>query len=92
VPEAGNPDENAIPEEGIEEEAMANGKPQIAFIGFGEAGQAIAAGLREAAAAQMTAWDILFRKLPATGCGAPPMRARCIVPLRRRMRCATPSL
>ena len=39
---------------------MANGKPRIAFIGFGEAGQAIAAGLRDADAAQMTAWDILF--------------------------------
>jgi 3-hydroxyisobutyrate dehydrogenase-like beta-hydroxyacid dehydrogenase len=39
---------------------MANGKPTIAFIGFGEAGQAIAAGLSEADAAQMTAWDILF--------------------------------
>ena len=40
----------------------------IAFIGFGEAGQAIAAGLREAGAGRkphmaawdMTAWDILF--------------------------------
>jgi 3-hydroxyisobutyrate dehydrogenase-like beta-hydroxyacid dehydrogenase len=30
------------------------------FIGFGEAGQAIAAGLREAGATQITAWDILF--------------------------------
>lgn len=39
---------------------MANGKPTIAFIGFGEAGQAIAAGLHDADAAQMTAWDILF--------------------------------
>jgi len=39
---------------------MANGKPRIAFIGFGEAGQAIAAGLHDADAAQMTAWDILF--------------------------------
>jgi 3-hydroxyisobutyrate dehydrogenase-like beta-hydroxyacid dehydrogenase len=39
---------------------MANGKPRITFIGFGEAGQAIAAGLNDAAAAQMTAWDILF--------------------------------
>jgi 3-hydroxyisobutyrate dehydrogenase-like beta-hydroxyacid dehydrogenase len=39
---------------------MANGKPAIAFIGFGEAGQAIAAGLHEAGAAEMTAWDILF--------------------------------
>jgi 3-hydroxyisobutyrate dehydrogenase-like beta-hydroxyacid dehydrogenase len=39
---------------------MANGKPRIAFIGFGEAGQAIAAGLHDAEAAEMTAWDILF--------------------------------
>ncbi len=30
------------------------------FIGFGEAGQAIAAGLREAGVEAMTAWDILF--------------------------------
>ena len=41
-------------------DTMANGKPRIAFIGFGEAGQAIAAGLHDADAAQMTAWDILF--------------------------------
>jgi 3-hydroxyisobutyrate dehydrogenase-like beta-hydroxyacid dehydrogenase len=41
---------------------MANAKPAIAFIGFGEAGQAIAAGLHEADAAEMTAWDILFPK------------------------------
>jgi 3-hydroxyisobutyrate dehydrogenase-like beta-hydroxyacid dehydrogenase len=40
--------------------AMGNGKPAIAFIGFGEAGQAIAAGLRDADAAEMAAWDILF--------------------------------
>jgi 3-hydroxyisobutyrate dehydrogenase-like beta-hydroxyacid dehydrogenase len=39
---------------------MADGKPRIAFIGFGEAGQAIAAGFYDADAAQMTAWDILF--------------------------------
>jgi 3-hydroxyisobutyrate dehydrogenase-like beta-hydroxyacid dehydrogenase len=39
---------------------MANGKPRIAFIGFGEAGQAIAAGLHDTEAAEMTAWDILF--------------------------------
>ena len=39
---------------------MANGKPRIAFIGFGEAGQAIAAGLHDADAAVMAAWDILF--------------------------------
>ena len=39
---------------------MPNGKPTIAFIGFGEAGQAIAAGLREAGVETLTAWDILF--------------------------------
>jgi 3-hydroxyisobutyrate dehydrogenase-like beta-hydroxyacid dehydrogenase len=32
----------------------------IAFIGFGEAGQAIAAGLREAGVNTVAAWDILF--------------------------------
>ena len=46
---------------------MDNGKLRIAFIGFGEAGQAIAAGLHDAfGAAQMTAWDILFPQ-PAGG-------------------------
>ena len=45
---------------------MANGKPRIALIGFGEAGQAIAAGLHDASAAQITAWDILFPR-GATG-------------------------
>ena len=39
---------------------MPNGKPTIAFIGFGEAGQAMAAGLREAGVETMSAWDILF--------------------------------
>ncbi len=39
---------------------MASSKTRIAFIGFGEAGQAIAAGLHDADTAQMTAWDILF--------------------------------
>src|SRR5215813_7529733 len=39
---------------------MGNGGPSIAFIGFGEAGQAIASGLNDANAAQMSAWDILF--------------------------------
>src|SRR5580698_583646 len=36
--------------------------PRLAFcfIGFGEAGQAIASGLREAGVARITAWDILF--------------------------------
>ncbi len=35
-------------------------KPAICFIGFGEAGQAIAAGLREAGVERIAAWDILF--------------------------------
>lgn len=39
--------------------------PRIAFIGFGEAGQAMAAGLREDGVAQIAAWDILFPE--ATG-------------------------
>jgi 3-hydroxyisobutyrate dehydrogenase-like beta-hydroxyacid dehydrogenase len=39
---------------------MPNPAPVITFIGFGEAGQAIAAGLREAGVERMAAWDILF--------------------------------
>lgn len=34
--------------------------PRIAFIGFGEAGQAMAAGLREEGVLQVATWDILF--------------------------------
>ena len=34
--------------------------PAISFIGFGEAGQAIAAGLREAGVDRMATWDILL--------------------------------
>jgi 3-hydroxyisobutyrate dehydrogenase-like beta-hydroxyacid dehydrogenase len=41
---------------------MPDGHPTIAFIGFGEAGQAIAAGLGEAGAGDMSAWDILFQE------------------------------
>ncbi len=33
---------------------------RIAFIGFGEAGQAIASGLHETGARELAAWDILF--------------------------------
>jgi len=39
---------------------MPDGKPSFCFIGFGEAGQAIAAGLREAGVERIAAWDILF--------------------------------
>ncbi len=35
-------------------------KPALCFIGFGEAGQAIAAGLREAGILRISAWDVLF--------------------------------
>jgi len=34
--------------------------PQVCFIGFGEAGQALAAGLHEAGVTRLAAWDILF--------------------------------
>jgi len=36
--------------------------PRISFIGFGEAGQAIAAGLRSEGFERLAAWDILFPK------------------------------
>ncbi|RDV05075.1 NAD(P)-dependent oxidoreductase [Undibacter mobilis] len=36
--------------------------PRIAFIGFGEAGQAIASGLRDEGVTDIAAWDILFLK------------------------------
>jgi 3-hydroxyisobutyrate dehydrogenase-like beta-hydroxyacid dehydrogenase len=39
---------------------MPSGKPTICSIGFGEAGQAIASGLREAGVETLSAWDILF--------------------------------
>jgi len=39
---------------------MPNKRPSIALIGFGEAGQAIAAGLSEEGVERMAAWDILF--------------------------------
>ncbi len=35
-------------------------KPACCFIGFGEAGQAIASGLRDAGVERLAAWDILF--------------------------------
>src|SRR5271169_5577585 len=46
--------------------------PRVSFIGFGEAGQAIASGLREAGIERIAAWDILFpdsagAKLKAAG-------------------------
>src|SRR5437764_2772811 len=34
--------------------------PRLCFIGFGEAGQAIASGLRDTGIEAIAAWDILF--------------------------------
>jgi len=34
--------------------------PRVSFIGFGEAGQALASGLRETGIERIAAWDILF--------------------------------
>jgi 3-hydroxyisobutyrate dehydrogenase-like beta-hydroxyacid dehydrogenase len=34
--------------------------PRVSFIGFGEAGQAVAAGLRDTGVERIAAWDILF--------------------------------
>jgi 3-hydroxyisobutyrate dehydrogenase-like beta-hydroxyacid dehydrogenase len=55
--------------------------PRISFIGFGEAGQAIASGLRESGIERIAAWDILFphsegARLKAAG---EAMGARCAV-------------
>jgi 3-hydroxyisobutyrate dehydrogenase-like beta-hydroxyacid dehydrogenase len=48
--------------------------PHVSFIGFGEAGQAIASGLRESGIERIAAWDILFpesagAKLKVAGAG-----------------------
>src|SRR5688572_8869930 len=40
--------------------APAAAAARVGFIGFGEAGQTIAAGLREAGVEHIAAWDILF--------------------------------
>src|SRR5215472_12980769 len=39
---------------------MTRNTPRLCFIGFGEAGQAFASGLRGAGVTTMAAWDILF--------------------------------
>ena len=41
---------------------MTTDRLTLCFIGFGEAGQAVAAGLREAGVERIAAWDILFAK------------------------------
>src|SRR5580765_1088246 len=42
-------------------------KPRLCFIGFGEAGQAIASGLRDAGVESIAAWDILFPEAEGAG-------------------------
>ena len=39
---------------------MPDNKPALCFIGFGEAGQTVAAGLRDEGVTRIAAWDILF--------------------------------
>jgi 3-hydroxyisobutyrate dehydrogenase-like beta-hydroxyacid dehydrogenase len=41
--------------------------PRLCFIGFGEAGQALAAGLRQEGADSIAAWDILFPQSGGAG-------------------------
>ena len=41
--------------------------PRISFIGFGEAGQAVASGLRNAGIERVAAWDILFPESAGAG-------------------------
>lgn len=45
---------------------MSSNKPRLCFIGFGEAGQAIASGLREIGVEHIAAWDILFPESSGT--------------------------
>jgi 3-hydroxyisobutyrate dehydrogenase-like beta-hydroxyacid dehydrogenase len=40
--------------------------PRVSFIGFGEAGQAIASGLRDVGIERIAAWDILFPETAGT--------------------------
>ncbi len=55
--------------------------PRITFIGFGEAGHAIAAGLREEGVTEIAAWDILF---PGSG-GAKLLDAAKAIGVRDRV-------
>jgi 3-hydroxyisobutyrate dehydrogenase-like beta-hydroxyacid dehydrogenase len=46
---------------------MTRNTPRLCFIGFGEAGQAFASGLRGAGVTTMAAWDILFPEAAGAG-------------------------
>ncbi len=71
---------------------MANARPSISFIGFGEAGQAIAAGLRDEGVDRIAAWDILLpqsaRRKAAAGRGG---KRRALRRVRRPTRSAGPT-
>lgn len=58
---------------------MPDTRPRISFIGFGEAGQAIAAGLHDEGVERMAAWDILFPHSAGERLGqaAAPIGVRC---------------
>jgi 3-hydroxyisobutyrate dehydrogenase-like beta-hydroxyacid dehydrogenase len=49
-----------MPDQELPDQRLPDQGPTLAFIGFGEAGQAIAAGLRERGVERLAAWDILF--------------------------------
>jgi 3-hydroxyisobutyrate dehydrogenase-like beta-hydroxyacid dehydrogenase len=46
---------------------MSRNTPRLCFIGFGEAGQAFAAGLKTAGVTTMAAWDVLFPEPAGAG-------------------------
>ena len=70
---------------------MPDNKPALCFIGFGEAGQAIAAGLRDEGVVRIAAWDILFPEARAKSSSARPTRSACAAPPPLPMRCAMPT-
>ena len=70
---------------------MPNGKPTIAFIGFGEAGQAMAAGLGEAGVETMAAWDILFPHAAGEKLKRAAERPACVPPIRPQTQFAVPT-
>ena len=70
---------------------MSGNKLRLCFIGFGEAGQAIASGLREAGVEQIAAWDTLFPEMQAHGCARQERRSARGSPVRPPMRSSTPT-
>jgi 3-hydroxyisobutyrate dehydrogenase-like beta-hydroxyacid dehydrogenase len=50
-----------------EESTMPRDVSRLCFIGFGEAGQAMAAGLAEAGVSDIVAWDVLLADAKGQG-------------------------